>query len=217
MQHGLQVGHVVQEPGHKGIELPSLPQQQLGCLNMLLLQNTSLYQQMYTACTLFLLLQVPLAGEQRAARPDSKDKGRCIGKEANFVGTLRTWRAARSIRKAWSCLLALATMFSSRSVTLTGEEGWLPMAETTTSFCCAGSSNISFAAALMRSAAATQVPPNLCTCTRSTAQCCQAVAVWTSSASADDSGALPEVSHLLHDNQSRHAAPRTAMRSYNEG
>ena len=166
MQHGFQVGHVVQEPGHKGVELPSLPQQQLGCLNMLLLQDTSLYQQMYTACTPFLLFRVPLAGEQQSSLT-AKAKGRYIGKETNCVGNMRTWRAARSIRKAWSCLLALATMFSSRSVTLTGEEGWLPMAETTTSFCCAGSSIMSFAAALMRSAAATQVPPNLCTCTGS--------------------------------------------------
>lgn len=75
-----------------------------------------------------------------------------------------TWSAARSIRKAWSCWLALATMLSKRSVTLTGEVGWLPMAETTTSFCSAGSSATSWATSLMRSAAATHVPPNLWTC-----------------------------------------------------
>ena len=77
------------------------------------------------------------------------------------------------MRKAWSCLLALATMLSSKSVTLTGEEGWLPMADTTTSFCAAASSAISCAAALMRSAAATHVPPNLCTCVPASLSMCE--------------------------------------------
>ena len=51
-----------------------------------------------------------------------------------------------------------------RLPTLTGELGCEPMAETTMSLAWAGSEMMSLAASAMRSAVATHVPPNLCTC-----------------------------------------------------
>ncbi len=49
-------------------------------------------------------------------------------------------------------------------MTLTGEEGLLPMAETTTTLELQASAMRYLAMFSMRSALATQVPPNLCTC-----------------------------------------------------
>ena len=80
------------------------------------------------------------------------------------VLTCFSWMAARSIRKAWSWVAAFCTMLSSRSVTFTGALGWLPIALTTTPLAWAGSSAMSCAALVMRSADDRQVPPNLCTC-----------------------------------------------------
>jgi hypothetical protein len=77
--------------------------------------------------------------------------------------TCFSWSEARSTRKAWSCLAALETMLRIRSVTLMGEALVDPMADTTTTLPCAGSSMTSWDAPVMRSADAMQVPPNLWT------------------------------------------------------
>ena len=83
-----------------------------------------------------------------------------------IMALVLTWMEFRSRRNPMFCWAALATMVSSTSVTLTGEVGWLPMALTTTTFWLSRSRAISCAASMMRWAVATQVPPNLCTCSR---------------------------------------------------
>ena len=56
MQHGLEVGHVIQQSRDKRVELAPLAQQQLGCLHVLFLQVTMLrvrctpVQVFYRAC-----------------------------------------------------------------------------------------------------------------------------------------------------------------------
>ncbi len=69
---------------------------------------------------------------------------------------------ARSSRKALSDELAFAIMLSSRSVTLDGEVGCDPIADTTTSLDCDGLALVTILAmSRILSAVAMQVPPNL--------------------------------------------------------
>ena len=62
IQHGLQVGNVIQQHVEEGVQCLALPQQQLGGLNMLLLQGMNVFWERLPAepsgvkaCTAFLL------------------------------------------------------------------------------------------------------------------------------------------------------------------
>lgn len=112
------------------------------------------------------------AGPRQAAfsRRPRACRGSCPGRPGSPCPA-RYWarliklatQGKRGVARPPTCLAARAIMLSSRSVTLTGEVGWDPRAETTSMVRGQAFFIISLATSAMRSGVAMQVPPNLWT------------------------------------------------------